>query len=83
MVIIFGASFLAYNLQAYSSDPLSVFGESTEINRDYLIAKTIRDLQLNVPPPVRYFSWLRGIVAGLWGDFDMGLTRFDLSLIHI
>lgn len=83
MVIIFGASFLAYNLQAYSSDPLSVFGESTEINRDYLIAKTIRDLQLNVPPPVRYFSWLRGIVAGLWGDFDMGLTRFDIPVTEL
>lgn len=83
LVIIFGASFLAYNLQAYSSDPLSVFGESTAENRDYLIAKTIRDLQLNVPPPVRYFSWLRGIVAGLWGNFDMGLTRFDVPVTEL
>lgn len=83
LVIIFGASFLAYNLQAYSSDPLSVFGESTEENREYLIAKTIRDLQLNVPPPIRYFSWLRGIVAGLWGNFDMGLTRFDVPVTEL
>jgi len=83
LVIIFGASFLAYNLQAYSSDPLSEFGESTAENRDYLIAKTIRDLQLNVPPPVRYFSWLRGIVAGLWGNFDMGLTRFDVPVTEL
>lgn len=83
LVIILGASFLAYNLQAYSSDPLSVFGESTAENRDYLIAKTIRDLQLNVPPPVRYFSWLRGIVAGLWGNFDMGLTRFDVPVTEL
>ncbi len=83
LVIIFGASFLAYNLQAYSSDPLSVFGESTVENRDYLIAKTIRDLQLNIPPPIRYFSWLRGIVAGLWGNFDMGLTRFDVPVTEL
>lgn len=83
LVIIFGASFLAYNLQAYSSDPLSVFGESTAENKEYLIAKTIRDLQLNVPPPVRYFSWLRGIVSGLWGDFDMGLTRFDVPVTEL
>jgi peptide/nickel transport system permease protein len=68
LVIVFGASFFAYNLQAYSSNPLSIFGESTELNKDYLIAKMIRDLQLDVPPPLRYFSWLRGILGGLWGD---------------
>lgn len=83
LVIVFGASFLAYNLQAYSSDPLSVFGESTEKNKDYLIAATIRDLQLDVPPPIRYFSWLRGIIAGLWGDFDMGLSRSNIPVIEI
>ena len=83
LVIVFGASFLAYNLQAYSSDPLSAFGESTAINKDYLIAKTIRDLQLDVPPPIRYFSWLRGIVAGLWGDFDMGLSRSNIPVIDL
>ena len=82
LVIVFGASFLAYNLQAYSSDPLSVFGESTEKNKSYLIAKMIRDLQLDVPPPVRYFSWLRGILGGLWGNFDMGLTRTKLPVIE-
>lgn len=80
LVIVFGASFLAYNLQAYSADPLGELGESTAINKDYLIAKMIRDLQLNVPPPIRYFSWLRGIVAGLWGHFDMGLTRANIPV---
>ena len=83
LVIVFGASFLAYNLQAYSSDPLSVFGESTEKNKDYLIAATIRDLQLDVPPPIRYFSWLRGIIAGLWGNFDMGLSRSNIPVIEV
>ena len=83
LVIVFGASFLAYNLQAYSSDPLSAFGESTALNKDYLIAKTIRDLQLDVPPPIRYFSWLRGIVGGLWGDFDLGLSRSNIPVIDI
>ena len=83
LVIVFGASFLAYNLQAYSTDPLSELGESTAINKKYLIAKMIRDLQLDVPPPIRYFSWLRGIIAGLWGQFDMGLTRFDVPVIEV
>ena len=83
LLIVFGASFLAYNLQAYSSDPLSAFGESTAINKKYLIAKAIKDLHLDVPPPIRYFTWLRGIVAGLWGHFDMGLTRANIPVMHV
>jgi peptide/nickel transport system permease protein len=83
LVIVFGASFLAYNLQAYSSNPLSAFGENTALNKDFLIAKTIRDLQLDVPPPIRYFSWLRGIIAGLWGEFDMGLSRSNIPVIEL
>ena len=83
LVIVFGSSFFAYNLQAYSSNPLAAFGESTEINKDFLIAKTIRDLQLDVPPPLRYFSWLRGIIAGLWGDLDLGLTRSNIPVAEM
>jgi peptide/nickel transport system permease protein len=83
LVVVFGASFLAYNLQAYSSSPLAEFGESTAINKEYLIAAAIRDLQLDVPPPIRYFSWLRGIVAGLWGDFDMGDSRTGIPVIEL
>lgn len=83
LVIVFGASFLAYNLQAYSSNPLSQFTESTEKNKAYLMAAMIRNLQLDVPPPIRYFSWLRGIVGGLWGDFDMGLTRTNIPVTEV
>lgn len=83
LVVVFGASFFAYNLQAYSSNPLSEFGESTEINKDFLIAKLARDLQLDVPPPIRYFSWLRGIVGGLWGNFEMGLSRSKIPVSEI
>ena len=83
LVIVFGASFLAYNLQAYSSNPLSVFTESTEKNKDYLMQALIRNLQLDVPPPIRYFSWLRGILGGLWGNFDMGLTRSNIPVTEI
>lgn len=83
LVVIFGASFLAYNLQAYSSNPLAAFGESQEENRDFLIAQMIRNLQLDVPPPIRYFSWLRGVLSGLWGDFDLGLTRDGLPVLEV
>lgn len=82
-VIIFGSSFLAYNLQAYSSDPLAGFGESTAENKEYLILQLTRELQLDVPPPIRYFSWLRGIIGGLWGDFNMGLSRESIPVIDL
>ena len=83
LVIVFGASFLAYNLQAYSSNPLSGFAESTAVNKEFLMAKVIRDLQLDVPPPIRYFSWLRGALGFLWGDFDLGLNREDIPVIEL
>lgn len=82
LVVVFGASFLAYNLQAYSSNPLSAFGESTEENKDFLMAQMIQELQLDVPPPIRYFSWLRGILGVFWGQFDMGNTRAGIPVIE-
>lgn len=82
LVVVFGASFLAYNLQAYSSNPLSGFGESTAENKDYLMAQMILELQLDVPPPIRYFSWLRGILGVFWGDFDMGVARSGSPVIE-
>lgn len=82
LVIVFGASFMAYNLMAYSADPLSVFGESQEKNKEYLMKVMIRQLQLDVPPPLRYFIWLRGVLAGLWGQFDLGNTRDGFPVLE-
>jgi len=82
LLIVFGASYMAYNLEAYSSDPLSQFAESTEQNKDYLMSRAIRELNLDVPPPLRYFLWFRGLVAGLWGQFDLGLTRDHRPVIE-
>jgi peptide/nickel transport system permease protein len=82
LLIVFGASFMAYNLQAFSSDPLSQFSESTAENKDYLMGRTVRELHLDVPPPLRYFIWFRGVVAALWGQFDLGLTRDHHSVLE-
>jgi peptide/nickel transport system permease protein len=81
LLIVFGASYLAYNLEAFVANPLAGFKESTEENKDYLIAKTIKDLNLDVPPPLRYFIWFRGIIAGLWGQLDLGLTQSKSPVI--
>ena len=81
LLIVFGASFMVYNLQAISSDPLEVFAESTEKNKQQQMDRLIRELNLDVPPPVRYFLWLRGIIAGLWGQLDLGQTRDNFQVI--
>lgn len=81
LLIIFGASFIAYNLQAISSDPLAGLAESTEENKDYLMQSLIRKLNLDVPPPVRYFIWFKGVIAGLWGQFDLGEARDGSAVI--
>lgn len=82
LLIVFGASYMAYNLMAYSADPLSVFGESTEENKEYLIQRMIRQLNLDVPPPLRYFIWFRGIISALWGQVNLGMTRDNIPVIE-
>lgn len=83
LVIVFGASFLAYNLQAISSNPLAAFVESTAKNKEYLIAQMIMKLNLDVPPPIRFFLWLKGAVAGLWGQLDLGMTRDNQPVLDL
>ena len=68
-VILFGSSFILYNLAAISGDPLEQLKMSSDPNRDFLITSLTRELQLDVPPPARYFLWLKGVLG--------------LSLIHI
>jgi peptide/nickel transport system permease protein len=81
LLIVFGASFMAYNLEALSSNPLAVFAESTARNKAYLMHRMIVELHLDVPPPVRYFIWLKGIVSGLWGHLDLGMTRDNVPVV--
>jgi len=82
-LIVLGSSFLSYCLMAYSSNPLSVFGESTEKNKEFLKLQMIRELQLDVPPPLRFFLWLRGAVSGLWGQLDLGTTRTGYEVLDV
>jgi peptide/nickel transport system permease protein len=74
-VILFGSSFLLYNLAAISGDPLGELRVSTDPSAPAQIAAITRDLQLNVPPPLRYFLWLKGVLGLFIGKFDLGMTR--------
>ncbi|MEO0023791.1 MAG: hypothetical protein RL196_232 [Actinomycetota bacterium] len=83
LLIVFGASFMAYNLEAFSSNPLSIFGESTAKNKHYLMQQMIHRLHLDVPPPIRYFMWLRGVISGLWGQLNLGMTRDHVPVLDV
>ena len=83
LLIVFGASFMVYNLQAISSNPLDAFAESTEENKEQQMARLIRELNLDVPPPIRYFIWFRGIIAGLWWQLDLGQTRDNFNVADV
>jgi peptide/nickel transport system permease protein len=75
VVILLGSSFILYNLTAISADPLADLRVSTAPNARQLIVSLTRQLQLNVPPPLRYFLWLKGILGLFVGHMNMGMTR--------
>lgn len=74
-VILMGSSFILYNLAAYSGDPLADLKTSTDPNRDFLMISLSRDLQLDIPPPARYFLWLKGVLGVFLGHANFGMTR--------
>jgi len=75
IVILFGSSFMVYNLAAYASDPLAELRLSNDDGAKQQIIALTRDLQLDVPPPVRYFLWLKGVLGLFVGKLNLGMTR--------
>lgn len=80
-VILFGSSFLLYNLAAISADPLEELRLSTDPSRDAQITAITRELQLDVPPPLRYFLWLRGVFGIFVGNPNFGTGRDGLAVL--
>lgn len=74
-VILFGSSYILYNLAAIAGDPLGDLRFSTDENAQQQILDLTRQLQLDVPPPLRYFIWLKGVLGFFVGNADFGLTR--------
>ncbi|MGV3714080.1 ABC transporter permease [Pseudolysinimonas sp.] len=75
VLVFFAATYLMYLLTAYSGDPLQDLIESNAPNKEQLIASRIRLLDLDVPPPLRYFLWL-GNILGVRGNgfFNLGVS---------
>ena len=84
VVILFASSYLVYVLAAYAGDPLEDLRQSRDPNRDALMAQRTAALDLDIPPPLRYFLWLRGAIgcaAPFLGTCDLGtnLQGFEVT----
>mgnify|MGYP003350696776 CR=1 FL=1 len=74
-LILFGSSFILYNLTAITGDPIGDLRFSNDPEIQAQIEELERFLRLDVPPPLRYFIWLRGVLGIFTGNPDFGLTR--------
>ncbi|MEO6826989.1 MAG: ABC transporter permease [Microbacteriaceae bacterium] len=72
VLVLLVGTFVIYNLTAISGDPLGDLRGSTAPNKQALIDARIQALDLNVPPPLRYFLWLSGLLKGFIGQFTLG-----------
>lgn len=80
VVILLGSSFILFNLAAIAGDPLEQLKMSTDPKAKQQIIALTRDLKLDVPPPLRYFLWLRGVLGVFVGNPDFGNTRSAQSV---
>lgn len=72
VVILLGATYVMYLLTAYSGNPLEDLAESSARNKEELIARRVEILNLDVPPYLRYFLWLGGVLKLFVGQIDLG-----------
>ena len=79
-LILFGSSYILYNLAAISGDPIGDLRFSNDPGAAQAILDLTRQLNLDVPPPLRYFIWLRGVLGIFKGAPDFGVTRESLSV---
>jgi peptide/nickel transport system permease protein len=79
-IILFGSSFILYNMAAIAGDPIRELRLSTDPGAEQQIIDLTRLLRLDVPPPLRYFIWLKGVLGIFVGNPDFGVTR-DNSLV--
>jgi peptide/nickel transport system permease protein len=76
LAVLLIASYLVYILAANAGDPLSDIKSSSlpAAQKDALIAQRVAQLNLDIPPYLRYFVWLGGVLGGFIGKFTLGDT---------
>jgi peptide/nickel transport system permease protein len=81
ILVLLAASFVVYILAAYSGDPLADLKTQNVRNKEQLIEARTRQLNLDVPPALRYFIWLSGLLRGFIGQLDLGKTITGQTVI--
>ena len=74
LLVLLVASFIVYVLTAYAGDPLRELRGSIDESAQTRMAYLTELLQLEVPPALRYFSWLGGAAGCLIGQCDLGVA---------
>lgn len=75
LFIFLAATYLMYILVAFSGDPLEDLRTSTSPNKQQLIEARTALLNLDVPPFLRYFIWLSGVLK-CFVSFENGSVQF-------
>lgn len=76
ILILLAASFVMFNLVAYSTQPLADLESSNLPNKEQLIAARIQIGNLDVPPPLRWVMWVGGVAKCVvpFAGCDLGQT---------
>lgn len=74
VLVLLVASFIVYNLTVIGTDPLADLKGSNAPNRQEMIDNRTELLRLDLPGPVRYFTWLGGAAKCLIGQCDLGIA---------
>ena len=76
--VLFAATFLMYLLVSFSGDPLEDLRQSTAPTKAELMEARTKLLNLDVPPPLRYFLWLGALFRG---DFGISIQNQSVNAL--
>jgi peptide/nickel transport system permease protein len=76
--VLFAATFLMYILVSFAGDPLEDLRQSSAPNKAELIQARTKLLNLDVPPPLRYFLWLGALFKG---DFGVSIQNQPVNAL--
>jgi peptide/nickel transport system permease protein len=76
--VLFAATFLMYILTSFAGDPLEELRQSSAPNKAELMEARTKLLNLDVPPPLRYFLWLGGLLRG---DFGVSVQGQPVNIL--
>lgn len=80
VLVLFGATLIAYIIVINSGDPLADLREIKDENVAYLMQERIDRMGLDDPWYTRYWGWLSGILGCFTGSCDFGVTMDGQSV---